>query len=156
MIVGGLLARALPFLIVGAVAAVPAYMAGNNIGYASAMKEERSERTRAWVREVGWMSLVADTNQSKRELISDVEGWMKATGKARQIAANQIANEKQKAEQAEAQAERRITELLNEIESSDWAGTPVDPRIVCRMRNTDDCGNTSRRANADDAMGVRE
>lgn len=156
MIAGGLLARALPFLIVGAATAVPVYFAAHNIGYASAMKEERGERTRAWVREVAWMSLVADTNQSKRELILDVERWMGATGKARQAAAQQIAAEKQRAEEAEAQAERRITELLNEIESSDWAGTPVDPRIVCRMRNSDDCGNPGGGTHADDDMAVRE
>ncbi|MEL7231398.1 MAG: hypothetical protein AAGJ85_02685 [Pseudomonadota bacterium] len=132
-------------------------MAGHNNGFASAMKEEKGERTRAWVREVALWSMVSDTNNSKALLIRDVEKWMAATGRARQQAMEAIRREKEKTAEAYAEAERKLTELLNAAQSSEWAGTPVDPIIICRMRGDADCGgDTAGGAAGDDDLGVRE
>lgn len=133
------------------------YVAGHNNGFGSAMKEERRERTRAWVREVALWSMVADTNSSKGQLITDVEKWMAATGRARQQAMAAIQREKERTEEARVEAERKITELLNAAQSSDWAGTPVDPRIVCGMRGDADCGDDpGGGAAGDDDLAVRQ
>lgn len=154
----GLNPGALIGLVVGAGAVFGAgFMAGHNNGFASAMKEERGERTKAWVREVALWSLVSDTNGAKAQLIEDVERWMAATGKARQQALDAIRREKENTAKAKAEAERKITELLNAAQSSDWAGTPVDPRIVCGMRGDADCGNDSTGgAASDDDMAIRK
>jgi len=132
-------------------------MLGHNNGYASAMKEERSERTRGWVRELALWSLIADTNKSKAALIRDVENWMTLAGKARAEALKAIRAEKAKAQDAASQAEVRITELLNAVQSPDWAGTPVDPVIVCGMRGDTDCGDdTAGRTAGDDDLELRQ
>lgn len=133
------------YLLAGLLAAVPAWFAAHNIGYASAMKEERTARTRAWVREVAWMSVAADTNASKGEVIRQVDIVLTAKGKAQADAQKWLAAEKERVRADAEEFERRFTEMLNASQASDWAGTPVDPVFVCRMRGkSDDCPDSGR------------
>lgn len=132
-------------------------MVGHTNGYGSAIKAERGERTKAWVRELALYSLVADTNKSKAALISDVETWMTLSGKAREQAMAAIRAEKKRADAAVSEAEARITELLNDVQSPDWAGTPVDPVIVCGLRGDPDCGDDpAGRTAGDDDQDIRQ
>ena len=133
------------------------FFAGHNNGYASAMKENRKEITRNWIRELSLWSLVNDTNVAKSDLLEDVDRWMAATGKARKRAEEAIRAEREKVRKAEAEANAAIQDLLYAAQSSQWAGQPVDPVFVCRMRgDADNCSDPARGSDSETDMGVRE
>lgn len=142
------------YLLAGLLAAVPAWFAAHNIGYASAMKEYRHERKVWLTREILlWHELGAE-RQTKRELIESVEDIVNATGRARTRMLSELDDQKKRLADAELAAAAAI-KRLDYVEST-WKDDSVPDAVVCVFNNAGcsegNPGGTAR----DNDMAVRE
>lgn len=144
----------LGYLLAGLLAAVPAWFAAHNIGYASAMKEYRHERTVWLTREVLlWHELGAE-RQTKRELIESVEDIVNATGRARTRMLAELDAQKQRLATAEEAAAAAI-KRLDYVEST-WKDDTVPDAVVCVFNRAGCPEGDPGGALGGDAVAVRE
>lgn len=144
----------LGYLVVALVAAVPSWFAAHNIGYASAMKEYRHERSVWLTREVLlWHELGAE-RQTKRELIESVEDIVNATGRARTKMLQELDAQKQRLADAELAAAAAI-KRLDYVEST-WKDDTVPDAVVCVFNRAGCPEGDPGGALGGDAVAVRE
>lgn len=133
---GGITGYLITASVTAAIVGVPAWMGAHNVGYASATKEYRVERTVWLKREVLLWNELGAERQTKRELIESIEKMVNTTGKARSQMLAELNAQKQRLEVAE-QAAAAAIKRLDHVENT-WKDERVPDDVVC-VFNTRGC-----------------